>query len=122
MPAITKASQGIWLVAAAAAIALLLTIVAYFTPHGAIAHDYGTLLVLVSSALMLMAALLIARWPTRPWAVTTFEVLILLDIFGTAFCAYFLEFISLLAVMAVALAGWVMHQTARTAPSMTAQP
>jgi hypothetical protein len=105
--------RGEFLIAAAALIGLVLVAVAYFMPHGAIARQWGTLLVLVSTALMLMAALLIARASMPAWLVTTFEVLILLDIAGTSLCAYFLEFYALLVLMAVALLGWALHITAR---------
>ena len=64
-------------------------------------------------ALMLMAALVIARPATPQWLVTTYEVLILLDIAGTSLCAYFLELYALLVLMAVALLGWALHISAR---------
>lgn len=101
------------LIAAAGLIGMVLVLIAYFTPHGAIAMQWGTLLVLVSTALMLMAALVIARPATPQWLVTTYEVLILLDIAGTSLCAYFLELYALLVLMAVALLGWALHISAR---------
>ena len=97
------------LIAVAALIGFIITFVAYFLPHGTIAHQWGTLLVLVSTALMGMAAFLILFHPMPGWLATTFRVLIILDILGTGICAYFLEFYALLALMAVALIGWAIQ-------------
>jgi hypothetical protein len=123
MPDLTKSTslQGIWLVAIASLIALVLTLVAYFTPHGAIAHQWGTLLVLVSSALMLAASAAIMRMRMPHGVHVTLDVLILLDILGTAACAYFLEFTVLLILMIVALLGWAMHRMTGSRPPMAVQ-
>jgi hypothetical protein len=106
--------QGQGLIAVTALIGLVITFVAYFLPHGTIAHQWGTLIVLVSTALMVMAALLILFQPMPGWLVTTFRVLIILDILCTGICAYFLEFYTLLALMAVALIGWLIQRGGRS--------
>jgi hypothetical protein len=48
------------------------------------------------------------------WLLVLFDVLIILDILGTAICAYFLEAPALLVFMAVALAGWIWHLASDT--------
>ena len=101
--------SGARLIAIAAAIGLVICLVDYFTPHGTIAHQWGTLLVLIATALMLGASCWIAFGTMPHWLLVLFEVLIILDILGTGFCAYFLEAWLLLLVMIVALIGWVWH-------------
>ncbi len=100
---------GIWLVALAAVVGLILSVIAYFIPHGPIAASWGALLVIVSTALMLIAAVLIALAQIPQWLVILFEVLIILDIIGTGVCAYFLEAYALLAFMVIALVGWALQ-------------
>lgn len=104
-----RSLNGARLIAAAAAIGFIICLIDYFTPHGTIAHQWGTLLVLVSTALMLGAACWIAFGSMPRWLLVLFEVLIILDILGTAVCAYFLEAPILLVFMAVALVGWIWH-------------
>jgi hypothetical protein len=93
----------------AAVISLFLSLIAYFTPNGAVAGSEGALLVLVSTALLLFAALLTALARMPPWLVTLFKLLTLLDIIGTAICAYFLETDILLAVLVIAFIGWALQ-------------
>ena len=100
---------GARLMAIGAAVGFVICVVDYFTPHGAIAHQWGTLLVLVSTALMLGASCWIAFDTMPRWLRILFELLIILDILGTALCAYFLESPALLVFMAVALVGWIWH-------------
>jgi hypothetical protein len=99
---------GAWLIAATALIGLIFYLFAFYIPHGPIAHAWGTLLVIVSSALMLGASLLLALAALPRWLIVLFEVLIVLDILGTGFCAYFLETPVLIAVMAAAFIGWCL--------------
>ncbi len=103
--------HGAWLMAIAAVISLVLLLIAYFTPHGTIAHSWGALLVVVSTALMLIASLGLARLTMPHWLVALLEVLIVLDIAGTAVCAYFLESYAVILLMLVGLIGWIMHVT-----------
>jgi hypothetical protein len=104
-----SANYGIWLLVVAAAIGLVLSLIAYFTPHGPIAQSAGALLVIISTALMAGAALLIGFVTMPRWLVILFEVLIILDIAGTGVCAYFLEAYVLLALMVIALSGWILQ-------------
>jgi hypothetical protein len=101
--------NGARLIAIAAAVGFVICLVDYFTPHGAIAHQWGTLLVLVSTALMLWASSWIGFGTMPHRLFTLFRVLIILDILGTAVCAYFLESTTLLVCMVVALIGWIWH-------------
>jgi hypothetical protein len=109
---------GAWLIATASAIALIYYLVAFYIPHGTIAHAWGTLLVIVSSALMLGASLLLALAVLPRWLIVLFEVLIALDILGTGFCAYFLETPAIIAVLVVAFIGWCLL-ISRDTPKVT---
>ncbi|HEY1615520.1 MAG TPA: hypothetical protein VGF97_17710 [Rhizomicrobium sp.] len=101
--------NGACLLAFAAAVGFVICLIDYFTPHGTIAHQWGTLTVLVSTALMLGASCWIAFGTMPRWLHILFEVLIILDILGTALCAYFLESPVLVIFMAIALVGWLWH-------------
>jgi hypothetical protein len=109
-----KPLNGARLIGIAAAVGLLICLIDYFTPHGAIAHQWGTLLVLISTLLMLGASCWIAFGTMPRGLLILFEVLIILDILGTAVCAYFLEAPALLVFMAVALVGWIWHLASDT--------
>jgi hypothetical protein len=101
--------NGARLIAAAAAVGFVILLFDYFMPHGTIAHQWGTLLVLVSTALMLGASCWIGFGRLPRWLLILFEVLIVIDILGTAACAYFLETPALLVLMVIALIGWIWH-------------
>jgi glycerol-3-phosphate acyltransferase PlsY len=103
------AAYGAWLVAIAAIVGFLASLMAYFTPHGPIAQSWGALLVLVSTALLLVALVLIARVSIPRWFFSVLEVLIVLDILGIGFCAYFLEAHVLFFFMAIALLGCILY-------------
>jgi len=107
-PPRTETHAGSKLIALASLIALIFYLVAFYVPHGTIAHAWGTLLVIVSSALMLGASLLLALTAIPRWLAGLFEALIILDILGTGFCAYFLETPAMIAVMAIAFIGWCL--------------
>jgi hypothetical protein len=104
-----KPDSRIWLIAIPAGIGLVLSLIAYLTPHGAVAHSWGAVLVVVATALLLVASLLIALAEMPHWFVVLLEVLIILDIVGTGVAAYFLETYILLAFMVIALIGWIFH-------------
>lgn len=101
--------SGMRLVAFAAAVSLIICLIDYFTPHGTIAHTYGVMLVIISTALMLWASGWISFGTPPHRVIVMFEVLIVLDILGTGACAYFLEAPFLLFFMVVALVGWIWH-------------
>ena len=98
-----------WLIAFPAGIGLILSLIAYLTPRGAVAHSWGAVLVVVATALLFVALLLIALTEIPRWFVVLLEVLIVLDIIGTGVAAYFLETYLLLALMVIALIGWIFH-------------
>ena len=106
--------MGARVLAGAAAVTLIVSLVDYFMPHGPIAHQWGTLLVVISTALMLWAAGWIGFGVMSGRLLGLFEVLLILDILGTAFCAYMLEARLVLLLMVVAAAGWAF-QIARVA-------
>jgi hypothetical protein len=105
----SRSVNGAWLIAIAAAVGFVITLINYFTPHGPIAQTWGALLVLVSTALMLVAALWIACGALPRWLLVLFDILIVIDVLGTGFCAYMLETQMLLACMVIALIGWIWH-------------
>jgi O-antigen/teichoic acid export membrane protein len=96
-------------IAFASLVGLILCIYNYLVPHGPISGSAGALLVLISTALMLFASLWIAYRRSSHNVMLLLEVLIVLDIFCTAVCAYFLESNVLLFLMVVALGGWCLH-------------
>lgn len=106
-PSAGKFFYGNWLIVITAIIALILLLIDYFTPHGTIAQSWGALLVVISTALMFIAALLIALNAIPRWLVILLQILIILDIVGTGVCAYFLETYVVLLLMVIALIGWI---------------
>lgn len=99
---------GIWLMALASVLALALSIYNYLDRGTGIDHTGGALLVIISSALILLASILLATVPTVPgWLRSTFTVLLFLGVLGTAAAAYFLETQILIGLMAIALIGWL---------------
>lgn len=102
-------------IAIAAAIALALILIDYFLPHGTIAHSWGALLVVISTALMLVAALAIGLAALPRWLRLLLEVLLILDILGSGVCAWFLETYVILALMIVALIAWLAQIGRRSA-------
>lgn len=98
---------GIWLLAAAAVISVLVTLFNYLIAWG-INHTLGTAIVLVTSVIMAVAALAILFWATMPgWLRVVLLVGLALDVIGTGVAAYFLEAWILLALMVVAAIGWL---------------
>lgn len=102
-----RAMFGGLLLVAGAALALCTALAYYLVPHNGIDHTEGALLVVVSSALILAAAV-VARWLAKGWPATVLHVLIFLGIIGTGLAAYFLEGMVLELLMAVALIGWLL--------------
>lgn len=104
-----RSTAGTWVLALAAALGTTVALYEDVTPGTGIDHTYGALLVVASSALLLIAALvlLLFRWPRAARGVLL--ALLLLGIAGTAFAAYFLEAHVLLALMALAVFGWLIR-------------
>jgi hypothetical protein len=101
---------GAWLLAASAAAGLCLSLFNYFWPGTGIDGTPGALLVVVSSALVLGAALLMALDRSKGLALRVFlNVSTVLGVIGTATAAYFLDTYVLIAFMALGLVGWLWH-------------
>jgi len=80
----------------------------YFAGAG-ITGTEGALLVVISTLLMLIAALIIARGRGPGWLHPVLSVLLVLDFLGTAVAAYFLDAWVLLALVVLAAIGWAAH-------------
>lgn len=100
--------KGAWLIVVGGLIGAVISAYYYLAPGIGLDGEGGVMLVIVSSLLMAAAGLAVAGRVTGFWA-TVLATLILLDIIGTAVCAYFLETPILLAAMALALIGWLMR-------------
>ena len=101
-------AYGTWLLAAAAAGGLAVSAFDYFDTSGGIDHTPGVVLVIVSTGLLLIAALVLALVANTPaWLRILLLVLAALDVVGTAAAAYFLQTWLLLALMGVAALGWI---------------
>ena len=115
---------GIWLLTIASLLALADAIFNYFDASNGIHGTEGALLVIISTALQLIAALLILFDVLRGRWKVLFEVLIFLDLIGTGIAAYFLEAMPLLVLTVIAFVGWLLQlakprvnsQTERVAP------
>jgi len=105
-----RVTIGPWVMALASAAGLAVSVYDDLTPGTGIDHTWGALLVVVSSALIGLASLALALFGSMPrWLRGIVLVLLLLGILGTGCAAYFLEANVLLALMAVALLGWLYH-------------
>ncbi len=101
---------GAWVLVAASAAGLGLSVVDYFWPGNGIDHTGGALLVVISSALVLGASLLIALDRSKGLVLRIFlEIATCLGLLGTGLAAYFLEAHWLIASMALGLLGWLAH-------------
>lgn len=90
-------------------LALIDSLFNYFWTGNGIHGSEGALLVIVSTVLMAVAAgLIVNRWISG-WVRGLFEFLILLDFFGTALAAYFLEAWVLLGLVVLAFIAWIAH-------------
>ncbi len=111
------ASYGIWILLSGALIGLAEAIFDYFYSGNGIHGTAGVVLVIVATALMVLAAGALTLWPAMSrWVRGVLLFLILLDIAGTGFAAYMLEAWWLVGAMALALVGWVVHFAADPAP------
>ncbi len=127
MRARTGADFGAWVVAAASTIGLVVCTFNFLDPGSGIAGSAGALLAIVATALILAGGLVLALVRSAPrWLRASLDALLLPDVIGTAFAAYMLEAPLVVAAMAVALVGLLVHifggDRARTAsiPGATA--
>ncbi len=124
MPLINIRNSGdiaIWLVALAALLAFLDSIFNYFWTGNGIHGTEGALLVVASTFLMGVAAVLIGNRWVGGWLRTLFEILLVLDFAGTAAAAYLLEAWILLILVVLAFVAWIAHvvrPARRTTPNL----
>lgn len=108
--------KGAWLIAVGGLIGAAVAAYYYFVPGMNLDGERGVLTVIISSLLMAGAGAILAGRQTGALA-GVLVFLILLDIIGTAVCAYFLETPIILAAMALAALGWVMRAVGHAADS-----
>jgi hypothetical protein len=108
-PAMSR-DYGLWLQLIAWIVALILTVFNYFDPNNGIHGSEGAGLVIVSTALGVIASVvLLAGWARPRWFHVLLLVLLLLDVIGTGFAADLLDTLPLLGLMVIALIGWLLH-------------
>ncbi|MGH7076998.1 MAG: hypothetical protein ACREFU_02750 [Acetobacteraceae bacterium] len=103
---------GAVLLVLAAAAGLGEALAEYFPEYSRIGHTAGALLVIITSALILIGSLivlaLVAFLHSRPvWLRVLLQVLLIIGLFGTGFAAWFLESNLLFAFMVVGFVGWL---------------
>lgn len=108
-------SIGLLIMAAAALVGLVVAAIGYLTPTSGIAGTAGALLVVLSSAALLIAAMLMPmlREHVR-WLYLVVVVLCALAVLGTAVAAYFLELPLVIVAVVVAALGLIWHLMAPT--------
>jgi predicted ferric reductase len=101
---------GNWVMVASSGAGLLLSTFNYVSSDNGIHGSVGALLVIISSALILIVSLLMAfgllQWR---WLRMVVDVLLILGIIGTGFAAYMLEADWLAALTVLCLTGWLIH-------------
>lgn len=86
----------------------------YFPQYSPVGHTPGALIVIVTSALLLIGSLIIvalaAFFGRRPvWLRIILDILLIIGLIGTGFAAWMLETDLLLAFMVVGFVGWFWH-------------
>jgi hypothetical protein len=107
---------GAGLVVVASLLGLVIAYYDFVTPSTGIDHSGGVALVIISTALMLCAAAAVALIGSGLLA-GILIFLIVLDIAGTSTAAWFLESWLMMAAMALAALGLILHAAARKATS-----
>lgn len=108
--AFSASSIGLWLIIAAALAGLAVSIFNFFDPQSGIAGEPGTILVIVSTAILaglgglMKSGVLHARFFRGFIAFGA-----ALDIAGTALAAYLLHSQSLVILMLVGFLGWIVY-------------
>lgn len=114
-------TAGVMLLVVAGGLGLAVSIFNYFWPGNGIHGSTGALLVVGSTALMVVAAVVIAADAFgRRWLDVLLAALILLDILGTGLAAYFLTAWILLGLMVVALFAWLWRALGDGRPTANA--
>lgn len=91
------------------ALAFVDSVFNYLWPGNGIHGTEGALLVVVSTFLLTVGAGMIVLGWLRGWIRGLFEILIALDLLGTALAAYLLEAWVLLALIVLAAIAWLIH-------------
>ena len=108
--ALNSVKIGASLLCSGAVLGAALSIANYFSPDSGIAATPGALLVIVSTVILLAFGLIMRGDVRRGRG---FRVFIagsaLFDIAGTAFAGYLLDSETLVVLMLVSLAGWLIH-------------
>jgi hypothetical protein len=107
-----KSSYGIGLMVLAGAIGAAAGIYDYYTVASGIDGTGGVELVVVSSLLMVIGALVVMALG-RGLLSGVFLLLLLLDVIGTGLASYFLESGLIMGAMALAALGWLLNMNAR---------
>lgn len=104
---------GGWLIAFGAMLGLAVAIYNYVTPVGFlspysnVAGTGGALLVIASTAIMLVAGLMLGTGVGNTFLLGFLVIGCLLDALGTGLAAYLLDSLPLVGAMAVCLLGWL---------------
>ena len=105
---------GAWLIVFGSAVGLGVAVYNFFSPTGFLsplsntAGTWGALLVIGSTALMLIAGLVLLGQPHLRIVILFFGLGVFLDVLGTGFAALLLESPPLLVAMVVAGIGWLL--------------
>lgn len=106
---INRRDYGSWLMGLASLVGMVLALFHYLTVGDGISFTEGALLVVVSSALILAASLLVSLVTLPRWLGIILNILLLFGLLGTALAAWFLQTELLFALMIVGLVGWLIH-------------
>lgn len=102
---------------AAALAGTLVSVVNYFMPDNGIAGTPGALLVVASTALLVVVGFVLRRASPRAGGLSRMlRVIAMVLIAGTAWAAWLLEAPTLVAIMGVAALGWVVGMLRRSGP------
>jgi hypothetical protein len=118
-----RSAKSQMIVAAGAAAGLLISTYNYVSPIGflsplsGISGTWGALLVVASSAIILLTSLAILKWPASSFFRFLGIVGIPLGIAGTSFCAQLLDSTPLLVAMLISFSGWLFWMARRKTPA-----
>lgn len=104
--------RGAGLVLLAGALSAAVAIYDFYNIASGIDDTGGVELVIASSLLMVFGALMVIIF-RRGLLAGIFLFLLLLDVIGTGVAAYFLESGLVMAAMALAALGWILHMNGR---------
>lgn len=109
-PSAPPSVPGAWLLTVSAFAGLIASLVYYFWRGDGIAYTDGALVVIGSTAILLIAGLVLIFDTRRHWFTSAFfNVGACIDILGTGFAAWMLDAYWLLGLMCLAGMGWLVH-------------